>query len=184
MHQPTQAFAGATERFGGPQTRPENPRSDSMQTDKTTFFLDDGMLDLDIEVDPFELPPFEQANVLFRSFSENCHNLFPLLAKKAFIDHFNDCTCIWISSVNYFTNPKLARNCYRNEVCEARVLISLFNRLCCSGKRSIISTLKRMANTIELGFRNSISVSPIQLQRWRRERARTSYVPLKSIGPE
>ncbi|KAH7405905.1 fungal-specific transcription factor domain-containing protein [Phaeosphaeria sp. MPI-PUGE-AT-0046c] len=91
VHQPMQAADDAAERFGGPRLRSENLRSDSVQKDTTRFFLDDELLEMNLEVDPFELPPFEKADGLFRTYLEHCHNLFPLLARKTFTSHFNDC---------------------------------------------------------------------------------------------
>jgi hypothetical protein len=63
-----------------------------VRTNKASFFLDDEIVSLDLKVDPFELPSFEDAERLLQSYMTSCHNSFPFLAKKAFTQQFYHCT--------------------------------------------------------------------------------------------
>lgn len=63
-----------------------------MHTKSASFYLDDEWLEVDLESDPFELPPFDEAERLLQIYMKNCYNSFPLLGKKAFIRQFYHCT--------------------------------------------------------------------------------------------
>lgn len=99
IYQSSQTAPDAVEH-GEPRLRPVNLCSDSMQTDKTGFFLDDDLLDLNTDVDPFEVPPFWKSDSLSRTYLESSHNLLPLLAKKAFTDDFNKCAYTKVSAIS------------------------------------------------------------------------------------
>ncbi|KAF2034350.1 hypothetical protein EK21DRAFT_56709, partial [Setomelanomma holmii] len=82
---PGQNVEAAAERLTALRRRQEiYPNSALMHTSKASFFLDDEVFEMDLEVDPFELPSFEDAERLMQAYMESCHNSFPFLAKKAF----------------------------------------------------------------------------------------------------
>ena len=70
------------------QRRKERNPVPRVSTSSLSFFLDDEPFDLDFEVDPYELPPFETAEPLFRLYMESIHDSFPVLAKKSITGHF------------------------------------------------------------------------------------------------
>jgi hypothetical protein len=81
----------AIERLNIRRRRATTPSS-FVRTNKASFFLDDEIVNLDLEVDPFELPSFEDAERLLQSYMTSCHNSFPFLAKKEFTQQFYHCT--------------------------------------------------------------------------------------------
>jgi hypothetical protein len=81
----------ATERLNLRRRRATAPSS-LIRTNKASFFLDDEKVEMDLEVDPFDLPSFEDAERLLQSYMTSCHNSFPFLAKKAFTQQFYHCT--------------------------------------------------------------------------------------------
>jgi hypothetical protein len=65
---------------------------------EVSIFLDDQLFEPDLEVDPFELPPFDVAEKLFQAYFQNVHNSYPLLNKRAFTHQFYYCTYTTICS--------------------------------------------------------------------------------------
>ncbi|KAH3987462.1 hypothetical protein HBH64_017910 [Parastagonospora nodorum] len=68
--------------------RPMTPTSAPMQTNKLSFFLDDEPFEMDHDLDPFELPPLQDAERLLVTYMDSCHESFPFLAKKPFTQQF------------------------------------------------------------------------------------------------
>jgi hypothetical protein len=88
---PGQSAEAAAERLTALRHRQEQYPSTLMHTNKASFFLDDEVFEMDLEVDPFELPSFEDAERLMQAYLGSCHNSFPFLAKKAFMHQFYHC---------------------------------------------------------------------------------------------
>lgn len=59
---------------------------------KMNFYLDDEVLETDLLVDPFVMPPFETAQRLVQAYMESAQRSFPFLERHAFIDRFHHCT--------------------------------------------------------------------------------------------
>ncbi|KAH7078360.1 fungal-specific transcription factor domain-containing protein [Paraphoma chrysanthemicola] len=85
---PGQNAEAAAERLTALRHRQEKDPSTLMHTSKASFFLDDEVFEMDLEVDPFELPSFEDAERLMLAYMGSCHNSFPFLAKRAFTHQF------------------------------------------------------------------------------------------------
>jgi hypothetical protein len=64
----------------------------TLHASEVSIFLDDQAFEPDLEVDPFELPPFDMAEKLLQAYLQNVHNSYPLLNKKAFTHQFYHCT--------------------------------------------------------------------------------------------
>jgi hypothetical protein len=62
------------------------------EADKTYATSDAQGFESSLELDPFELPPFEDAERLLHNYMDNCHNSFPLLSEDAFTRQFYNCT--------------------------------------------------------------------------------------------
>ncbi|KAF2678676.1 hypothetical protein K458DRAFT_394724 [Lentithecium fluviatile CBS 122367] len=62
--------------------------TNSEQVSLVTFYLDTENVDLDYEVDAYELPPPETAERLLVLYMEKVHDSFPILPKKLFEDQF------------------------------------------------------------------------------------------------
>lgn len=60
--------------------------------DKLSFYLDDKVIETDLLVDPFDMPPLDVAEDLVHAYMESTQKSFPFLAKKNFIDRFRHCT--------------------------------------------------------------------------------------------
>jgi hypothetical protein len=88
---PGQTAEAAAERLTALRHRQEKYPSTLMHTNKASFFLDDEVFEMDLEVAPFELPSFEDAERLMHAYMGSCHNSFPFLAKKAFMHQFYHC---------------------------------------------------------------------------------------------
>lgn len=82
----------ATDHLTNPSRGRTTAPSSLIRTNKASFFLDDEIVEMDLEVDAFELPSFEDAERLLQSYMTSCHNSFPFLAKKAFTQQFYHCT--------------------------------------------------------------------------------------------
>lgn len=65
-----------------------------MHTSKASFYLDDEPFNTDLTADPLVMPPYETAEKLLHTYMESCHNSYPLLAKRPFMDQFYRCTFI------------------------------------------------------------------------------------------
>lgn len=89
---PGEDVKSVTERLSALERRQEKDPWPLMHTSKASFYLDDEPFETDVQVDPFEMPPFETAERLLHAYIESCHNSYPLLAKKAFVDQFYECT--------------------------------------------------------------------------------------------
>jgi hypothetical protein len=68
------------------------PSSLPGHADELSFFLDNESFEVDHKVDPFEVPPLEDAEHLLKTYMGHCHESFPILAKKAFTQQFYHCT--------------------------------------------------------------------------------------------
>lgn len=93
---------GAQGPFGPPGTSAEahDKRIDALHerqrkaprlaTDSSSysFYLDREPLDVDLEVDPHELPPFETAERLFKCYMQTVQSSFPILSQKTFTKQF------------------------------------------------------------------------------------------------
>lgn len=62
-----------------------------IHTNQASYFLDDDLFELDVEVDPHELLSFEIAEKLLHAFLHSCHSSFPMLMKKTFLHQFYNC---------------------------------------------------------------------------------------------
>jgi hypothetical protein len=60
-----------------------------MDTRSCSFYLDDEPMDMDIEVDPFELPPYAIAHYLLKCYMQTVQNSFPILSQNAFTKQFD-----------------------------------------------------------------------------------------------
>lgn len=63
----------------------------TVPTAKASFYLDDEVLDTDLLVDPFEMPPFEVAETLVHAYLESAQKSYPFLEKKAFVNRLRHC---------------------------------------------------------------------------------------------
>ncbi|KAF2709484.1 hypothetical protein K504DRAFT_481868 [Pleomassaria siparia CBS 279.74] len=77
-----------TGRLNARKRRQERDPDALLQTSSCNFYLDDENIHIDFMVDPFELPPFETAERLLKSYMESVQDSFPILAQKSFISHF------------------------------------------------------------------------------------------------
>lgn len=59
-----------------------------MDTRSCSFYLDEEPLDMDMEVDPHELPPYETAEHLLKCYMQTVQNSFPILSQKTFTKQF------------------------------------------------------------------------------------------------
>ncbi|KAK7188591.1 fungal specific transcription factor domain-containing protein [Paraphaeosphaeria sporulosa] len=59
-----------------------------MDTRSCSFYLDEEPLDMDMEVDPLELPPYETAEHLLKCYMQTVQNSFPILSQKTFTKQF------------------------------------------------------------------------------------------------
>ena len=87
-------FAG----LGHPASRSKNSErplhpGTTLRVSSSTFYLDDDELELDVMVDPFELPPPETAEMLFGYYVNTIHASFPILPIG-----FEDQFCRWNES--------------------------------------------------------------------------------------
>jgi hypothetical protein len=60
-------------------------------TARASFYLDDEVLDTDLLVDPFEMPPFEVAQRLVNAYLESAQKSYPFLEKKALVNRLRHC---------------------------------------------------------------------------------------------
>ncbi|KAF2677069.1 hypothetical protein K458DRAFT_424257 [Lentithecium fluviatile CBS 122367] len=65
----------------------QSQRPSSLRVSSSTFYLDDDDLQLDVMVDPYELPPPETAERLFDNYMKTIHASFPILP-DAFDEQF------------------------------------------------------------------------------------------------
>ena len=86
-HGPPGASLGAVnERIEAMHERRQNSKQGSMHhTTDATFYLDSDDIEIDIAVDPYELPDPGVAEHLFNCYLETVHNTFPLMS-----DNFED----------------------------------------------------------------------------------------------
>lgn len=80
---PGQNTEAAAERLAALRRRQEKYPTSLMQTSKASFYLDDEEFNVELDLDPLELPPFEIAEKLLQTYMESCHAYFPFLAKKS-----------------------------------------------------------------------------------------------------
>ncbi|KAL5382878.1 hypothetical protein PMIN03_012016 [Paraphaeosphaeria minitans] len=59
-----------------------------MDTRSCSFYLDDEPLEMDMEVDPYELPPYELADQLLKCYMQTVQNSLPILSHKTFTEQF------------------------------------------------------------------------------------------------
>lgn len=88
---PGQSAEAVAERLTALKRRQEQQHSTLMHTNKASFFLDDQLFELDVEVDPHVLPDFPIAEKLMQAYMQSCHNSFPILIKRAFQNQFYHC---------------------------------------------------------------------------------------------
>jgi len=88
---PGETIEAANERIAALRQRQARSNRGFMHTNKASYYLDDELLELDLEVDAYELPPLQDAEQLVRIYMDTCHNSFPVIAKKAFMDQFYTC---------------------------------------------------------------------------------------------
>ena len=83
----------ATDSQHGAHRRTHNAHAinSTVPTAKASFYLDDEVLDTDLLVDPFEMPPFEVAETLVRAYLESAQKSYPFLEKKAFVNRLRHC---------------------------------------------------------------------------------------------
>lgn len=62
--------------------------NDLLHVTDSTFYLDSEDLDVDVVVDPYELPPPDEAKSLFDCYMNTVHSSFPIISKP-FKDDFN-----------------------------------------------------------------------------------------------
>jgi len=82
----SQAFDDRTNAMKKRRTKTSSPRP---KTSSCSFYLDDESLQMDIEVDPYELPPFPMAERLLQCYMQNVQSSFPIIAKKTFTRQFH-----------------------------------------------------------------------------------------------
>lgn len=88
---PGEDVKSVSDRLTALRRRQEKHPWPLMDTNKASFYLDDETFETDLTINPFEVPPFETAEKLLHAYMESCHNSFPLLAKKDFVDQFYEC---------------------------------------------------------------------------------------------
>lgn len=59
-----------------------------IDTRSCSFYLDEEPLDMDMAVDPYELPPYETAEHLLKCYMQTVQNSFPILSQKTFAKQF------------------------------------------------------------------------------------------------
>jgi hypothetical protein len=59
-----------------------------MDTRSCSFYLDEEPMDMEMEVDPHELPPYEVANHLLKCYMQTVQNSFPIISQKTFTNQF------------------------------------------------------------------------------------------------
>ncbi|KAJ4357566.1 uncharacterized protein N0V89_002142 [Didymosphaeria variabile] len=65
----------------------KNPRL-PMESSSCSFYLDREPLDMDMEVDPHELPPYDTAERLLKCYMQTVQSSFPILSQKTFTKQF------------------------------------------------------------------------------------------------
>jgi hypothetical protein len=88
---PGQSAEAVAERLAALRHRQGQQATTLVHTNKTSFYLDDELFEMDLEVDAHELPSFETAEKLMKAYLDSCHNSFPFLVKKAFTKQFYHC---------------------------------------------------------------------------------------------
>jgi hypothetical protein len=88
---PGEDVRSVSDRLSALRRRQEKDPWPMMHTSKASFYLDDEALETDLGVDSYEIPPFETAEKLVRAYMGSCHNSYPLLAKRPFMDQFHKC---------------------------------------------------------------------------------------------
>lgn len=74
------------------------PTPSLMPSSKTSFYLDDEAFEMDMLVDPFEMPPYDVAERLLSAYMGSAHNSFPILTKQTFVNRFHHCkSCLVVS---------------------------------------------------------------------------------------
>ncbi|KAL6171730.1 hypothetical protein ACJQWK_02736 [Exserohilum turcicum] len=63
--------------------------NDLLHVTDSTFYLDSDHLDVDVVVDPYKLPPPDEAKLLFDCYMNTVHTSFPIVP-RAFQDDFNE----------------------------------------------------------------------------------------------
>jgi hypothetical protein len=96
-HDDTEGELDEDQREGNPCTETESPADldlvdKASEADKINATADAQGFESPLELDPLELPPFEDAERLLHSYMDNCHNSFPLLSEDAFTRQFYNCT--------------------------------------------------------------------------------------------
>ncbi|KAL5119482.1 hypothetical protein ACEQ8H_002547 [Pleosporales sp. CAS-2024a] len=83
-----EAIEAVTGRLATSVNRQPAAPMNSTFTNKANFFLDDETIEMDLNVDPLELPTFETAERLLEIYMTSCHDSFPFLAKTTFTQQF------------------------------------------------------------------------------------------------
>lgn len=89
---PGTSLEAEAERLTALRQRQGHQNSTLIHANQASYFLDDDLFELDLEVDPHELPSFEIAEKLLHAFLHSCHGSFPMLVKKTFLHQFYHCT--------------------------------------------------------------------------------------------
>ena len=66
----------------------DNPRTGLTPMNEASYHCDDLTLTPPGNIDPFEVPPQEIANMLFQSYLETVHPAFPIIGKNTFISQY------------------------------------------------------------------------------------------------
>ncbi|KAL5400413.1 hypothetical protein PMIN03_012390 [Paraphaeosphaeria minitans] len=59
-----------------------------MSTNSCSFYPDEEPLDIDVDMDPYEMPPYELAESLLKCYMQTVQNSFPILSQKTFTKQF------------------------------------------------------------------------------------------------
>lgn len=76
------------QRLDAMHERHEKSSFPPMDTSSCSFYLDEEPLHIDFPVDPTEVPPFETAERLLKSYMQTVQNSFPLLSQQTFTKQF------------------------------------------------------------------------------------------------
>ncbi|KAK7178258.1 fungal specific transcription factor domain-containing protein [Paraphaeosphaeria sporulosa] len=79
-----------TERMDSMRERQKKDPRLLMSTSSCSFYLDEEPLDFDMDVNPYEMPPYEMAESLLNCYMQTVQNSFPILSQKLFTKQFVD----------------------------------------------------------------------------------------------
>lgn len=132
----------AADRLAALRLRQHANPTPLLRTSKASYYLDDDIQEADFMVDPFEMPPFATAEKLLQAYMESCHNTFPFLPKKAFINQFYNCKCFEIVSV-----MRLVMYWHINQICIQKLISTSFSYLSTCADHFFLNSRLRYSKT-------------------------------------